>query len=293
MKLLLLVVFQAIFAFKFEPQGFKLKEFATIETSGQLFPFTLTETDPTHEYNLIIKSICKEDALKTHNINITGTAEFINAALQTQKLPLVTSHEDNYKGSVFIKDLKSGKKKEFDYKFKTVPHIQVENLLQKLTGNITYPFQSFKVADSYKGKKLEVNVEESSPGVELIHKDGYIVLNVKDPQGFPNAKFHIIDEESQKRSADLYIKEGKLVVLKKNRINYILCYVSAGFVIILLVAIIYYYMRPKKEFSRYEGDRITPMPGLVSSNVPRHISLPVDNHAPHNNILDLKDLHNK
>lgn len=291
MNFLFLLTLQIVSAFKFEPEGFKLKEVHTVRSSERLFPFKLTDFDAAHTFEVNIKATCQEDAQKVYTVNISGTPEVVNSELKNQKLPLVTSHTENYVATAFIKDKDSGKEVKFDYKFKALPHIEVEDLWEKTKEAITYPFKAFKISDKFNKKNLELNIEQSSPDTELIHNDGYIVFNSKPDTNFTDIKFHLFDKETNQRSADLYLRKPTVIHTKTTSSRRIFYYLSLALVLILLVVIIYHYAKPKKTV-RYEPERPT-MPGFSSSNVPRHISLPVDAPIYTNNILDLKDAHNK
>jgi hypothetical protein len=321
MKFLLLLVCQAALGFKLEPQGFDLKDIVVRTQDDKVFPFILTDYQPDEKFSLVIKSVHQEGNKEVHTIAADGTGDEINNQLNAMLLPHVVSHVENHKATVVIKSHTTGQEDKFEYHFRTVPYIQVEALHEKMEGPATYPLRSHKLHDAFKGKKLTLVPETNHPEIEMTNDDGHVVLSVKDGKAMPQLKFHVRDEETQRRSADLYTLPltsaatnsttataaatgdaavAAVAVPSKRRINpKTYAYVSGAFVILLLAAIVFYYSNKKKETNAYEPDRLTLVPGLDHANVPNRITLPADTYTQgnaygaSNNVLDLKDFNNK
>lgn len=291
MKFLLLLALQATLAFKLEPEGFELKKSAVIRPKDKIFPFKMVDFDPTEKFSLTIKAVHQEGKQEKYTLSAEGTGDEINQQLSVQKLPIISAHVENYKASVVLKNLKTGKIQKFDYTFQAVPHIQVEDLLQSHKGEITYPFKSHKLPEALKDKKLKIVLAEENPNIELTQQDGFIVLNAKDPKAVPNIKFNLVDETADHTSQDLYTTRIKLAEAPARVSKKMYFFASGALVLIMLAALVFYYTRPKRAVVVYEPERTTIVPGLGPGNVPRNISL-ADNYGQ-NNILDLRDAQNK
>lgn len=317
MKLVVLLACQVAFGFKIVHENVDLKDVVVRRTNDKIFPFRLDAFDPEDKFTLVIKNTHLEGNKEVHSFAIDGTGDQINIALDERRLPPVIAPLESHRTEVTIKNHSTGHEEKFEYKFKALAHIEVEDLRTQTPAEAAYPLRSHKLPDSLRGKKLRLVAEGDHPDLELTQKDDHIVLNVKNGKPMPAAKFHVLDEENNHRSADLYTLPHAPVaaptgtpltaettaaaaalknaapVVKRRITPKTYFYISGVFVAIVLAAIIVSYSSKKKEPVVYEPDRLTMVPGMGNANVPRHISLPVDTYGQSTNILDLKDAHNK
>lgn len=288
MKLLAVLLIQAMFSLKIEPVGFKKGEVANTKSLEPIFKFTITEAEPLKLLTLNAVATSEKDKTKKIPLELKGTFDTINNQIANTKLDLVVDADETYKVEAKVTDDESKKSATFKYKFKAVPVIGAEYVSGKFKEKDT-DFKYLKLADTHIGKPLTVLHDPLPAGMEMHVEDNHVVVKKKPIGPFPEVKFHVFDPEKPSDRTINYKLLAKPYKQKLSKRAKIILGISGLLVLVMIGVMAYFYFMNQKAKKNTDSNNVRL---FSSSEAPVTMTLPVPA-VDKNSTIDLRAVHGK
>lgn len=292
MRLSAILLCQALLAIRIE-LPFGSKEVKEISPGEQLYQFNISHCDAGSRITVNITTQAQKDNKKAlPALSFSGTPAAVAQEIAAQTLEEVVSKSEVYDVKVLAFDHATNKKAKVSYAFKAVPLIQVTYLHRGLFKNVTFPLKYAQVKGVHKDHalriKIHTNPDGKGDGVNVRQEGEYLMLDKPKEGPPPELRFHLMEEGSEQRSADLVIPApGKSHGV--NRLQTIIFIVSLTLIVAMIGVLGIYYYRSRNALPPTDEERGT-VPLFTSPAMPLHAA---DPYAAHPHVLDLHGAHAK
>ena len=294
MKLWGLLLCNALIAFKIvqiDPVAKKLDE---ISHGEKLYRIALIECVPAHEFTVKISATSQKDSKKVlPPLVLTGTADHVNALIAAHTLDEIVAGPTDYEVKVTATDNTANKTQKLKYAFTAIPKIKFTYLHSGAFKNVTFPLKYVKIEGEHANQALRINIdpEAKTDDWEVKQDKEYVMLHKLKEGPPPEIRFHLVEEGSEHRSADIIIPPP-LKSHSVNRIQMIIFTISLALVLIMIIVLAIFYYRHRHTTIPSDEER-GPVPLFTSPGIPRQPNVAVEPYTTNPNVLDLRDIHAK